>query len=241
MSRTKTYFTSDVHLGLDAFDPAERERRFVAFLERINSPETDALYLLGDIWDFWYEWKEVVPKGSVRVFAALTALVDSGVKVYFCAGNHDIWAYRYFEELGMIKISQPAFVSIGDKQLCVGHGDGLGGGDRGYRILNAIFKCRFLQILFSSLVHPTLAIRLGKAWSKGNRLARGEKYVWKGDDEPLVKWCRKVAAERPVDLFIFGHYHVRVSQKLTDRSSLEVLDSWIEQEQILCISQEAQS
>lgn len=241
MERNRSYFVSDVHLGLQAFDPEGREERFVRFLRSINTPETESLYMLGDIWDFWYEWNEVVPKGYIRVFSAISALIDSGIKVYFFPGNHDIWAYGYFEQLGMIKMVQPAFVTVGGKRLCIGHGDGLGKVDLGYRFLNGLFKCRMVQILFSSLIHPTLAMKLGKAWSKGNRLARGEKYVWRGDSEPLVRWCRQVLEQRQVDLFIFGHYHVSVDQQLSASSRLVVLDSWIDSDQAFCISPEAQS
>ena len=101
MHRHLTYFASDVHLGLQVSDPAGREARFVAFLKAIPAAETEALYLLGDVWDFWYEYRDVVPKGYVRVFGALTDLMDAGVKVYFFPGNHDIWTYRYFGELGI--------------------------------------------------------------------------------------------------------------------------------------------
>ena len=118
MSRNLTYFASDVHLGLQVADPAGREARFVSFLKRIPAAETDALYLLGDIWDFWYEYRDVVPKGSVRVFGALTDLMDAGVKVYFFPGNHDIWAYGYFEELGMKILEQPYVTEIGGKTFC---------------------------------------------------------------------------------------------------------------------------
>lgn len=241
MARHKSYFVSDVHLGLQAFNPEDREARFVRFLRSINSPETEALYMLGDIWDFWYEWKEVVPKGYLKVFAAISDLIESGVKVYFFPGNHDIWAYSYFEQLGMIKMAQPAFITIGDKSLCIGHGDGLGKVDLGYRFLNGLFKCRLVQILFSSLLHPTLAMLLGKAWSRGNRLARGEEYVWKGGDEPLAKWCEDVLKERKVDVFVFGHYHVPVRQSLNGGAELVVLDSWISSDSVFCISQEALS
>lgn len=241
MARSKTYFVSDVHLGLKAFDPRDRERRFVDFLRGINTPDTAALYLLGDIWDFWYEWKEVVPKGFVRVFAALADLMDSGVKVYFFPGNHDIWTYSYFEELGMIKLSQPAFVEAGGKKLCLGHGDGFDKKDYGFRILNGLFRCRFVQLLFSALVHPTLAMKIGYLWSRSSRLAHGEKYEWKGEDEALVKYCRSVLETRHVDLFIFGHYHVGVHQKLSDCSELVMLDSWIGSDPVFCIEEEARS
>lgn len=228
MERSRTYFVSDVHLGLQAFDPEDRERRFVRFLKGINTPQTQALYLLGDIWDFWYEWKEVVPKGYIRVLSALTDLIDAGVKVYFFPGNHDIWAYSYFRELGMICMDQPAFIEVDGKKLCVGHGDGLGDVGAGYRIMNSIFKCPLMQVLFSSLIHPTLSMMLGHSWSKGNRLARGEKYVWKGEKEPLFRWCENTLSEHEVDLFVFGHYHVSVDQKVGESSRLVILDSWID-------------
>ena len=106
--RRLTFFASDVHLGLDVSCPRDREARFVQFLRSIPKDETEALYLLGDIWDFWYEYRDVVPKGYVRVFAALADLMDSGVSVYFFQGNHDVWTYSYFEELGMKRLVQPA-------------------------------------------------------------------------------------------------------------------------------------
>ena len=112
--KSLTYFVSDVHLGLRVADPVDRERRFVEFLRGLPE-ETEALYLLGDIWDFWYEYKHVVPKGYVRVFAALIELIDRGVDVFFFQGNHDVWTYSYFEELGMKKLQQPAVVEIAGK------------------------------------------------------------------------------------------------------------------------------
>lgn len=112
MERSLSYFVADVHLGLDVADPIGREQRFVAFLRSLP-PQTEALYLLGDIWDFWYEYRDVVPKGYVRVFGALADLMDRGVKVYFFQGNHDVWTYSYFEELGMTRLQQPCLVTIG--------------------------------------------------------------------------------------------------------------------------------
>ena len=162
MKRTLTYFVSDVHLGLDVKDPAGREARFVQFLRSIPAERTETLYLLGDIWDFWYEYRDVVPKGYVRVFGALTDLMDRGVRVRFFPGNHDIWAYSYFESLGMEKLEQPYVTEIGGKRFCLGHGDGLGPGMRGYKIMRAAFHNRFLQILFSAL-HPWFAFRLAGA------------------------------------------------------------------------------
>ena len=167
-----TYFVSDVHLGLQVNDPADRERRFAGFLRSL--PEnTEALYLLGDIWDFWYEYRDVVPKGYVRVFSALQDLMDRGVKVYFFQGNLDVWTYSYFEELGMKKLVQPALVEIGGKRFCLGHGDGLGPVPFGYRFLRGLFHNRLAQCLFSML-HPRIAFGFGYGWSRGNRRARHE-------------------------------------------------------------------
>lgn len=239
--RINTYFVSDVHLGLQAFDPRGREERFVSFLRSIDNDRTDALYMLGDIWDFWYEWKSTVPKGYVDVFAAIRSLLSHGIKVYFCTGNHDIWAYSYFEELGMTRLPQPALVKVAGKTLCVGHGDGLGVRDPGYKVLRTVFHSRIAQLLFSSLIHPTLAMALGNAWSRHNRLARGEKYVWKGKAEPLVAWCENFLQQRKVDGFVFGHYHVSVNEALNDGTPLVILDSWIERDSVFCISQEALS
>ena len=137
-ARPLTYFVADVHLGLDVNDPKDRERRFVGFLRSLP-PETEAVYLLGDIWDFWYEYRDVVPKGYVHVLSALTDLMDAGVRIYFFQGNHDVWTYRYFEELGMVRLTQPAVVDIGGTKFCLGHGDGLGPVPAGYRMLRAVF------------------------------------------------------------------------------------------------------
>ena len=147
MNRKLTYFVSDVHLGLQVDDPSAREARFVDFLRSLPE-ETAALYLLGDVWDFWYEYRDVVPKGYVRVFGAIADLIDRGVDVYFFQGNHDVWTYSYFEELGMKRLEQPSLVEIGGRMFCLGHGDGLGPVPLGYRFLRGVFHSRVLQFLF---------------------------------------------------------------------------------------------
>jgi len=228
------YFASDVHLGMQKIDPVEREKRFLNFLEAIPVERTEALYLLGDIWDFWYEWKYTVPKGSIRIFAALLHLMDCGVKVYFFRGNHDIWCYHYFEELGMIRMEQPAFLEIGGKTFCLGHGDALGRTDFGFRFLRSIFHSHVAQKLFSALVHPTLAMELGNVWSNNNRLKKPQ-YIWKGVDEPLYEYSKAILEKRPVDYFIYGHLHVGAQDVVLAKDSvtgaartarLIILDSW---------------
>ena len=224
-----------MHLGLDVKDPAARERRFVSFLKGIPADRTDALYLLGDIWDFWYEYRDVVPKGYVKVLSALTDLIEAGVKVYFFEGNHDIWTYGYFESLGMVKLTQPYFTIIGGKTFCLGHGDGLGPGNWGYKLMRSCFHSRFLQALFSAL-HPSIAFRLGYGWSRHNRLARGEEYVFRGEDEPLYRFAVETLGHRNVDYFIFGHYHCRVDMPLPGGSRLLMLKDWMDSDSYLYLS-----
>ncbi len=236
MSRRFTYFVSDVHLGLKVGDSADRERRFAGFIRSLPE-ETDALYLLGDIWDFWYEYRDVVPKGYVRVFSALVDLMDRGVKVYFFQGNHDVWTYSYFEELGMTKLVQPALVEIGGKRFCLGHGDGLGPVPFGYRLLRGVFHNRVLQILFSML-HPWIAFRFGNGWSRRNRLSHDREYVFDGENEPLYKFAVSFASEHPVDYFIFGHYHDDVRMNLPSGAEFHVLKDWISSSPYLCFDGE---
>lgn len=224
--RKKVYFASDVHLGLDVNDPADRERRFVSFLRSIPVSETVALYLLGDIWDFWYEYRDVVPKGYVRVFSAFTDLVDAGVKLFFFTGNHDIWAYKYFESLGITVVRHPLVVEHGGVKFCLAHGDGLGPGMRGYKLMNRVFKCHAAQSLFS-LLHPWIAFRLGYGWSRSSRLSRGEEYVFKGESEPLYQWAESFAREHDVDCFVFGHLHTSVDRLLPGGERFIVLKDWI--------------
>ncbi len=215
-------------------DPEDRERRFVDFLRSLPE-ETDTLYMLGDIWDFWYEYRDVVPKGYVRVFAALQSLMDRGVKVCFFQGNHDVWTYSYFEELGMVRLVQPYVTEIGGKRFCLGHGDGLGPVPFGYRFLRGMFHSRVLQFMFS-LLHPWLAFRLGNGWSRNNRLSHDEVYEFRGADEPLYRF----AADFPehVDYFVFGHYHADVRMTLPSGAGFFVLKDWIGSSPYLCFDGE---
>lgn len=220
-----TYFVSDVHLGLDVEDAAGREARFVRFLREIPLMRTEALYLLGDIWDFWYEYRDVVPKGFARVIAALQDMMAAGVKVYYFQGNHDIWSYRYFDELGMIRLTQPHVVTIDGKRFCLGHGDGLGPGMAGYKFMRGCFRNKVLQALFSSL-HPWFAFRLGKGWSKSSRLSKKIAYEFKGASEPLYKYCQGFPEK--VDYFVFGHYHCHVDMPVEGSGArLVMLRDWI--------------
>ena len=225
--RNLTFFVSDVHLGLAVKDPADREARFVSFLKSIPAQRTEALYMLGDIWDFWYEYHDVVPKGYVRVFAALMDLMDAGVKVYFFQGNHDIWCYHYFEDMGLRILQQPAVVEIAGKKFCLGHSDGLGPEHILYKLMRWGFRNRVLQSLFS-LLHPYIAFRFGKGWSKKSRVAKTVEYKFKGEQEPLCIFAEDFSAKTPVDYFVFGHFHCNVDMKLRSGAELYVLKDWMD-------------
>lgn len=220
------YFVSDVHLGLRNGDEDGREARFVEFLRGIPAERTSAVFLLGDIWDFWYEYKYVVPKGYIRVFAALDSLMEAGVRVFFFPGNHDVWAYNYFKELGMVVMDQKyATIAMDGQLFCLGHGDGLGPVSRGYRALRWLFHNKLAQWCFS-LLHPRMAFALGNRWSHSNRMSHGDKYVFKGESEPLYKFAAALSSEQRVDHFIFGHYHSLYSTELPSGASFNVLDDW---------------
>ena len=184
--------------------------------------------MLGDIWDFWYEYRDVVPKGYVRVFSALMDLMEAGVKVYFFQGNHDIWCYHYFEDMGIEILQQPFVVEIGGKTFCLGHGDGLGPGHFWYKVMRKAFRNKVCQRLFSSLLHPTLAFSIGKGWSRKSRVARNEEYVFKGEGESLYKFALDFASKQHVDYFIFGHFHSAVDMMLPGGERLFVLKDWMQ-------------
>lgn len=226
--RKLTYFVSDVHLGLDFNDPAGRERRFVEFLRGIHSDSAEALYMLGDIWDFWFEYRDVVPKGYSLVFAELIRLHGEGVRLYFFGGNHDLWTFGYLESLGVKVLEQPYFIEIGGKTFCLGHGDGLGDVPRSYKLMQALFRCRFAQRLFA-LLHPTIAFWLARTWSETKRKRRKSRYHFRGADEPLYKYADSIAARRHVDYFIFGHYHSPVDLPLPHGGRLIIMDDWLDE------------
>lgn len=220
------FFVSDVHLGLNVSDPAERERKFTSFLKSLPS-DTKSLYLLGDIFDFWFEYKYVVPKGYTRVLGALASLKDEGVKIYFFRGNHDMWTFRYFEEeLGVKILEQPHIVQIGEKRFCLGHGDAIGDGDRGYKVLKWFFNNRFFQWCLKH-IHPRWTFSFARRWSKHNRLSKDERYDFEVVGKALIDFSEKFGAENNVDYLIFGHYHAPAEIELPYGGKLEMLGEWI--------------
>ncbi len=225
--RYLTYFVADVHLGLAVKDMHKREDRFVSFLRSIPKDTTETLYMLGDIWDFWYEYHDVVPRGYVRVFAARLDLMDAGVKVCFVPGNHDIWCYSYFRSMGINVIEQPLFRTISGQKFLLAHGDGLGEGMRLYKLMRWAFHWRPFQRMFSWL-HPFIAFRLGKGWSKNSRLAKSLPYTFRNEDEPLYKYSETMAKDHGIQHFVYGHYHTSVRLTLPSGADFMILKDWMD-------------
>ncbi|MDY6409530.1 MAG: UDP-2,3-diacylglucosamine diphosphatase [Prevotella sp.] len=227
------YFLSDAHLGSLAIAHGRmQERRLVRFLDEIKD-KASAIYLLGDMFDFWYEYKHVVPKGYTRFLGKLSELTDNGVEVHFFTGNHDIWTYGYLEkECGVIVHRQPLTCEIGDKVFFLAHGDGLGGKDRNFKILRAIFHSRVCQWLFSAL-HPRWGISFGMNWAKHSRLKRvdGSEPPYMGEDkEELVLFTKDyLKTHQDIDYFIYGHRHIELDLMLSRKSRMLIVGDWITQ------------
>jgi UDP-2,3-diacylglucosamine hydrolase len=224
----KIFFASDVHLGLFPADKSiEREKVFVKWMKSIQS-EAQVLFLQGDIFDFWYEYKKVVPRGFTRFLGQLTDFHDQGIEVHFFTGNHDVWVFDYLPtETGVILHRDLVGLEIDSKKFLIGHGDGVGSGDVGYRILKACFTSKILQFLFSRL-HPNFAMWIGHTWSKHSRLSKGVAESFLGEEkEHQILFARDYLKSKPIDYFVFGHRHIPMDFKLSSESHLINLGEWI--------------
>lgn len=225
----KIFFASDHHLG--APNPKEslrRERHFVAWLEAIKN-EAAALFILGDLFDFWFEYKTVVPKGFVRVLGKLAEITDAGIPVFFFVGNHDLWMRDYLEkELQIQVFRKPEKFTFNEKSFLIGHGDGLGPGDFGYKRMKKVFTNPFTNWLFRWL-HPDIGVRLGQRLSKQNKLISGDrdqKFLGE-ENEWLIQYAKEKLKENHFDFFVFGHRHLPMTVALNDQSSYVNLGDWI--------------
>ena len=227
------YFLSDAHLGCKALSHRrQQERRLVRFLDDIKD-KAEAIYLLGDMFDFWFEYHEVVPKGYTRFLGKLSELTDMGVEVHFFTGNHDIWTWKYLiRECGVTLHREPMTLSLADQTFYIGHGDGLGDPNRKFKFIRKVFHNRFCQKLFRWL-HPDLGVRFGFAWAKRSRLSHGEggDPPYMGEDkEPLVLYAKEYLKTHPdINFFLFGHRHIELDLMLTHQSRLLILGDWITQ------------
>lgn len=226
------YFLSDAHLGSWAISHRRmQERRLVRFLDSIKY-KASAIYLLGDMFDFWYEYRFVVPKGFTRFLGKISELTDMGVEVHFFTGNHDIWTYGYLErECGMTVHTHPLTTEIGDKVFFLAHGDGLTEQDgRGFRIIRTIFHSKLCQRMFSAL-HPRWGMWFGLEWARRSRLKRpdGEEPPYMGEDkEPLVLFAKSYMATHPdIDYYLFGHRHIELDLMLSHDQRMMIIGDWI--------------
>lgn len=225
----KAYFVSDVHLGAPALkNNRERERAFVAWLEQIKT-DASHLFLMGDIFDFWFEYKTVVPRGFTRTLGKIAEISDMGVEVHFFTGNHDVWVFDYLpNELGMVLHRDEFRVELNGKKFFLAHGDGLDKTDKGYLLLKKIFTSKVLQWLFSRL-HPNFAMSLGHNWSKNSRIAKGiSGEDFKGaTNEGMFIFAESVLKQEKFDYFIFGHRHVMIDSRIGENSRYINLGDWI--------------
>ncbi|MEA3447897.1 MAG: UDP-2,3-diacylglucosamine diphosphatase [Bacteroidota bacterium] len=226
-AKKKIYFLSDAHLGSpDYASSLKREKLLVQWLEE-KSADAEAIYLVGDIFDFWYEYKHVVPRGFTRLFGTIAKLTDKGLPVYFFTGNHDIWVFGYLQqELGVKVIRNALETELHGKRFFIAHGDGLGPYDKKYNFLKKIFTSKFLQWCFSR-IHPNFSVALANKWSKYSR--GNHKYPKDLDfeDEWLVKYARDVMKEKAIDYFVFGHRHIPIVQKLDKDTTFINLGDWL--------------
>lgn len=227
--RQKTYFASDFHLGIDVrYSSREREQQIVRWLDQIKV-DAAALYLVGDVFDFWFEYKTVIPKGYVRLLGKLAELRDAGIPIYYFTGNHDMWMFRYLEDEMDIPIyREPIIRKIEGKTFFIGHGDGLGPGDHGYKFIKKIFNNRVCQWLFHRL-HPNFGIGLANFWSQRSRASNHDESQFLGaEKEWLVQFCNDELDRTNADYFIFGHRHLPIDYTLKNGTSRYInLGDWM--------------
>lgn len=227
-TRNKIYFASDFHLGVANHElNREREARIVRWLDSIKEDASE-LYLVGDIFDFWFEYKHAVPKGNLRFLGKLAELADSGVAITMFKGNHDMWMFGYLtKELNVRIVSNELEIERGGKRFYIHHGDGLGPGDTKYKMLKKIFRSKFCQTLFS-LVHPDLGIGIANAWSHQSRIAGLKKESFLGESQEwLVIYSKELLKKKHYDYLVFGHRHIPVDLSLSKDSRYINLGEWI--------------
>ncbi len=230
MTTTKNiYFASDQHFGAPTVEKSKiREQKFVNWLDSIKD-DAEHIFLLGDLFDFWFEYKKAVPKGFVRVLGKLAELSDSGIKIHFFVGNHDLWMEDYFKtELNIPTYYKPTEFVFNNKTFLIGHGDGLGPGDKGYKRMKKVFTNSFSKWLYRWL-HPDIGIKLAQYLSIKNKLISGEEDVtFLGEEnEWLILYCKQKLAQKHYHYFLFGHRHLPMEINLSKTSKYINTGDWI--------------
>jgi UDP-2,3-diacylglucosamine hydrolase len=225
----KIFFASDFHLGVpNRATSIEREKRIVKWLDSIKN-EAHTIYLLGDIFDFWFEYKHAIPRGSIRLQGKLAELRDNGIPIVFFTGNHDMWMFDYFpSELGIPVFRSPQTLIVGNHKLLIGHGDGLGPGDHTYKFLKKFFNSKLCQWLFARL-HPNFGIGLASYWSRKSRISNlKQEEKFEGEErEFLWVFCKEIESKEHHDFYIFGHRHLPLDLKINENSRYINLGEWV--------------
>lgn len=229
-SNSKIYFASDFHLGVpNEEDSNLREKRIIKWLDQVSKDATE-IFLVGDIFDFWFEYKHAIPKGFVRLQGKIAELADKGIPIHVFIGNHDMWMFDYLpKELGIQLHREPIIRTFQEKKFFIGHGDGLGPGDRGYKMIKKMFASKLCQWAFARL-HPNFGIGVANYWSKKSRQkSHIEDKKFLGEDEEwLVLFCKDYLQKDPsIDYFIFGHRHLPLDIQLNESSRYINLGEWI--------------
>ncbi len=225
----KIFFASDFHLGVpDHATSLEREKRIVRWLDTIKH-EAHTIYLLGDIFDFWFEYKHAIPRGFIRLQGKLAELRDNGIPICFFTGNHDMWMFDYFpNELGIPVFRSPQTLIVGKHTMLIGHGDGLGPGDTTYKFLKKFFDSKLCQWLFAR-IHPNLGIGIASLWSRKSRISNLKKEEKFEGEEREFLWvhCKEIESKVHHDFYIFGHRHLPLDLKLNAQSRYINLGEWV--------------
>jgi UDP-2,3-diacylglucosamine hydrolase len=224
----KIYFASDFHLGTpDEVSSLEREKKIVAWLDNISF-DAKAIFLLGDQFDFWFEYKYTIPKGFSRFIGKLAELRDKNIPIYFFTGNHDMWMFDYFpKELGIPIVRGNMLLEVSGKKLLIGHGDGLGPGDHKYKFLKMFFNSKVCQRLFAFL-HPWIGFSIAVNWSKSSRITNIQKdEQFLGEKEHLWIFCEETEQKTHHDFYVFGHRHLVIDMPVGERSRYINLGEWV--------------
>ena len=225
MKKDKIYFASDFHLGNTNLNESHiREKKIVAWLDSIKT-DAKSIYLVGDIFDFWFEYSKVVPKGFTRLFGKLAELCDEGIDINLIVGNHDMWTKEYFDqEIGLKTYSDSIIIEESNKKILVCHGDGLGNKNYRYKFLKQIFRSSICRWLFSR-IHPNLGISLAHLWSKASRNKNSGDQIINHDH--LLNYCTELQNNQPIDFYVFGHMHSPIEIDVDKNSKYFNTGDWI--------------
>ena len=226
-SNKKVYFLSDAHLGLPPMEKSlEREKMLVRWLDDIKK-DAHSIYLLGDIFDYWFEYRKVVPRGFTRLLGKISEITDSGIPVYFFTGNHDVWVFDYLpSETGMQIFHQPLKIKLNNSVFYIAHGDGLGSFEKSYNIIKSIFTNPILQWLYTR-IHPNTATAFAHRWSRHSRLSKDVFLPFLGEDKEFqVLFSKDLLKTENIHFFVFGHRHLPLDLQIGKNSRLISLGDW---------------